>query len=449
MRLAQPGQRVTLLESRRQLGGRAGSFLPQAARSPSTSIEATSIDYCQHVGMGCCSNLLHLIDLLGQQADWKRERQLHFYSSAGAYRRLSALPFSPAPLHLSGWLWRWPDLSLLDRYRIASGMLKLKRLELTAELDAHSALEWLQAARQTPRGISNFWTTILVSALGEQLSNVSLHAMCKVLQDGFLNHCDAYHLLIPQRPLSELFGSEMQKHLEQSGVEVQLSSPAVAIQTTSLGRMKVVTSSAEFTADSIVVAVPWHHIANLAVNSSVPELSQLASHTAQLRASAIAGVHTWWDRAWLPTAHAAIVGRTCQWVFPRPTTPLPAASSTTTISAAAEIAASEHYYQIVISASHRLRGKTSDDIAELICEEIRALFPRARPARLLGLKAVNDPHAVFSIRPGSLQHRPSTRLTPTIALAGDWTNTGWPATMEGAILSGFRAAAEIAANRSP
>lgn len=208
---------------------------------------------------------------------------------------------------------------------------------------------------------------------------MSLAAVAKVLQDGFLRNRNAFHLLIPTRTLGELFG----------------------------------TRTAE-----------------------------------QLQSSAITGVHTWWDRRWLELPHAAIVGRLCQWVFPKGDVirtntipektipPQPGAASTSTAQA-------EHYYQIVISATSSHRRCQTRELAAQIQGDLGEVFPAARDAKLLRYQVVTDPQAVFSISPESYDWCPDPQVTSRLMLAGDWTATGWPATMEGAVLSGFRAAEQL------
>ncbi len=437
--LAKYGVRVTLLESRRCLGGRAGSFVIQDGQG----LETETVDYCQHVGMGCCTNLWQLIGWLGQEHLWQRHRELHFFGPTGRYRRLRALPLLPAPLHLAGWLAKWPDLSLRDRLSIARGMLAIGKLQPDTRHEQQSALEWFVAQGQTPRAIENFWQTILVSALGEEVNRVNLAAVIKVLQDGFLNHRDAFHLLVPTRPLNELFGTAAHQQLLEAGIDVQLRSAVHSIST--LGDCPTVVSTAgrEFRAHAIVLAIPWHQYANVALATENPDLQAIARQAPWLQSSPISGVHTWWDRRWLFHPHATIVGRLCQWVFPKQELSRPDSSRNSN-------AHSERpfYCQIVISASRSLAGHHPDGLAALIHEDLAAVFPAVRQAKLLRFKAVTDPNAVFSVSRDVLEYRPVPSLTDNVAVAGDWTRTGWPATMEGAVLSGFRAAEILLGERT-
>ncbi|MCA9183246.1 MAG: hydroxysqualene dehydroxylase HpnE [Planctomycetales bacterium] len=442
--LAKHGTRVTILEGRSRLGGRTGSFTVELPQSG----EQACVDYCQHVGMGCCTNLKQLIGWLDQEDDWQTHRQLHFFGPTGVYQELKACPLLPAPLHLSGWLLKWPGLSLRDRVSIARGLLAIGKLRLNPATQAQTALDWLQHHGQTTRGIKHFWATIVVSALGEELSRVSLAAVAKVLQDGFLRHRDAFHLLIPSQPLGELLGTRAAEQLRAHRVELHLSSRVSSIDYSSEKAIYVTCQQQSFIADSLVLAVPWHQLGKIDYGSDAAGLAQVANSCGQLQSSAITGIHTWWDRRWFELPHAAIVGRLCQWVFPKrnwiQTSAIPeTASASQDVLSSKSAARAEHYYQIVISATASWRGGQADDVAEQIQRDLGEVFPAVRDARLMRYQVVTDPQSVFSISPESYARRPEPHVTPRLMLAGDWTATGWPATMEGAVISGFRAAEEL------
>ena len=424
--LAKQGVKVQLLEARRRLGGRTGSFTQPNSNE--------TIDYCQHVGMGCCTNLRQLIDWLGQREQWETHQSLHFYGPEGNYQRLSSLPLLPAPLHLSGWLLRWPGLKLVDRIAIARGMLAIRKLAITGETDRLLAQPWLVEHHQTPAAIEHFWRTIIVSALGEELSQVNLSAVAKVLQDGFLNHRDAFHLLVPKRPLGELFGTLTEQSLRENGVQVHLQTRVQRlVQQNGTNFAVEVDNLGTLTADAIVVAVPWFRMRGLIDSTECDPLEKIAQDAGQITSSPISGIHTWWDRPWLDTPHAAIVGRLSQWVFPKHDNQ---ESNTRSVD--------EHYYQIVVSASRHLPKGDSTELMRIVQEDLAEVFPKVRGARMLRMQVVTDPQAVFSVGVNSSVLRPKSAIAGTnIWLAGDWVQTGWPATMEGAILSGWSACESI------
>lgn len=420
--LARHGCKVTLVERRSRLGGRAGSFA-----DPSTG---SAIDYCQHVGMKCCRELRRWIRFTEQPDDWLEESNLHFVSHAGKQVVVRAWPL-PAPFHMSGLIWKWPDLSWSDRARVAFGLAKLWWTKSTPEWDATPALDWLRRNGQTSRVIDRFWTTILVSALGEQVDRVAMGPVKKVLIDGFVATRDAYHLLIPKMPLSELIDQKSRKALAELEVDVRLTASQSRLQRAETGKWSVQLESLRWDGDAVVSAVPWHQAESL-LGSIVPtELGDTAWHRLrQLHASPITGVHTWWDKPWLDSPHAILIDRFCQWVFPGPTQEGVSPTS------------GETYYQVVISGSRNLARGDARDSIERLRDDLTELFPKSRHAQLLRWKIVTDPRSVFSVAPGHAASRlPSDQFAELgLFLAGDWTDTGWPATMEGALRSGLNAA---------
>jgi squalene-associated FAD-dependent desaturase len=429
LHLARQGAKVTLFESRMRLGGRVGSFLDK--------VSGQQIDYCQHVGMKCCSALRRWIQLTQQQDAWTEQSSLHFVSSRGKPLTIRAWPL-PAPFHLSGLLLRWPDLGLRDRCMISWALVKLLLRSSNETDDREPALPWLIRSGQTERAIKNFWETILVSALGEQVDRVSLGATRKVLIDGFASTRDAFHLLVPNEPLAWLVDERMRRSLQSYGVKIcdQTSVQRLARDSNRQWKLDAKESISE-SFDGVVIAVPWHRLQAL-----LPENIGANGNLSSIESSPITGIHTWWDRAWLDTPHAVLINKMCQWIFPGPDVQGKNEDAKTEGGA---LGASEAYYQVVISASRQLPRGDSSQVLELVREEIQSLFPAARQAKLLRGKVVTDPNAVFSVSPEIADTRwPSDRYgQQAIFLAGDWIDTGWPATMEGALRSGVRAAEEF------
>lgn len=424
--LHQKGFRVRILESRRRLGGRVGSF--------EDAVSDKSLDYCQHVGMACCTNLDWFLRELNIDSFWQRERVLHFFSSTGKHLPVQASAL-PAPLHLSGLLGRWPGISRRDRLQIAWGLWKLMRLKSVESLDEQLAIQWLRSIGQREEVIARFWSTILVSALGDQINRVTLGATRKVLIDGFAANREAYNLLVPRQPLSEIIGEHGGQSLEARGIQIEYG---ITIDhcTWMEGRCQSVVSreGTQFTADHFVFAVPWHRISRL-----IEEHCEVDS-VSKLQSAPITGVHTWWDRSWLEPPHAILVDRLCQWVFKEPIENK--SLHRNNFDSATD--RNEHYYQVVISGSRDLPKGDSNRILELVAEDLAAVFPEAARARLLRGRVVTDPNSVFSVSPGHQKSRFAADhfAKNNLWLAGDWTDTQWPATMEGAIRSGL-----IVANR--
>jgi len=441
--LARHGCSVDLIETKSRLGGRIGSFVDPISQS--------HVDYCQHVGMVCCSELRKFLHLTSQESQWSIQETLHFVSKSGKKIAVSAWPF-PAPFHLSGLLFRWPDLRAIDRLRIARGLIALMRTRSTPAFDATPALDWLRQHGQSDQAISAFWTTILVSALGEQIHRVTMGPVRKVLIDGFAATRDAFHLMIPQQPISELIDQNCRTVLLQLGIQIRVSESVEQLAQLPNGTWRVDTSNAKALADgsmneyrnesfdAIVIAVPWHRVSSVLNNLQKtslplesPELdanAQSVGHLASLlEASPITGVHTWWDRPWLKQPHAILIDRLCQWVFPGPTSNRDESSTKT---------AGETYYQIVISGARDLPRGDSASILQSIQKDLAEVFPESANATMVRGKVVTDPLSVFSVSPGHEASRIPQNILGAqgIFLAGDWTDTGWPATMEGALRSG-------------
>ncbi len=425
--LHQKGFRVRLLESRRRLGGRVGSF--------EDSSSGKNLDYCQHVGMACCTNLDWFLQELNIATRWRRERVLHFFSSTGKHLPVNA-SILPAPLHLSGLLRRWPGITHADRIQIAWGLWKLMRLKATPSLDEQLAIEWLRGIGQREEVITRFWSTILVSALGDQIDRVTLGATRKVLIDGFAANREAYNLLVPEQPLSEIIGELGGQSLESRGIQIDYGVTIDHCTWTDGCCQSVVSREGkQFTADHFVFAVPWHRISRL-----IEEHCDVDS-VSKLQSAPITGVHTWWDRSWLEPPHAILVDRLCQWVFKEPIDNKTLHRSQLNLD---PVDHNEHYYQIVISGSRNLPKGDSNQVLEMVAADLAAVFPSAAKAKLLRGRVVTDPNSVFSVSPGHQKSRLAADhfASNNLWLAGDWTDTQWPATMEGAIRSGL-----IAANR--
>lgn len=442
MHLAKHGCETWLIESRSRLGGRVGSFTdPQSGQA---------IDYCQHVGMRCCGELIRFIEDTGQRDHWHEQSTLWFRSRAGKPFQAAAWPL-PAPFHLSGLLLKWPDLSPLDRIAIASALGKLIRTRPTRDFERQMALEWLKTQRQPRNAIDSFWSTILVSALGEQLPRITMGSVHKVMIDGFAATKDAYHLLVPQRSLSELIDQTAKESLARIGVRLVAGQAVEGLRrsgsgTWSLG-LKTKSDSAsklltlpeipalpEFQA--VVLAVPWHRLGVIlsdATIDSLPDGARTLGDVQSLESAPITGVHTWWSKKWFNDPHAILIDRLCQWVFPGPGESDPNAH--------------EHYYQIVISGSRDLPKGDSEAVLRSVETDLREVFPELgnSGAKLLRGKVVTDPQSVFSVSRGHDQSRLDTAAfgAQGLFLAGDWTATGWPATMEGALRSGSLAANQV------
>lgn len=418
--LAGRGLAITVVESRPRLGGRASSFT-----DPNTG---ELVDNCQHVSMACCTNLADFCRRVGTSDLFRRERAVVFLSPEGRISKLRS-GLLPAPFHLSGSFLRANYLRTSDKLRVAYG---LARLALDpARHDDESFADWLLRHGQTIRTINLYWATVLVSALNERLEQMDVGHARKVFVDGFLRNRSGYQMEIPLVPLGELYGTRLERWLAEHDVSVRLTTGVRAVEYDPEGGLSgvVLRSGETISADFVIVAVPFDRVRSLipeSIEQQVPSLAELGS----LTASPITGIHLWFDRQVCPHDHVVTPGRTIQWVF-----------NHTALQGRSSGDGEGQYLQIVISASYDLAGLDNPTIRDIVLRELREIWPAAAAASLTHWRVVTEHGATFAVRPGVDRFRPSQR-TPIegLFLAGDWTATGWPATMEGAVRSGYQAA---------
>ncbi len=424
------GCRVTLFEARRYLGGRAASF--RDANS------GDWVDLCQHVSMGCCTNLADFCRRTGIEHLFRHEERLHFFAPDGRRFDLGSTRWLPAPLHLAPALWGLKYLSVGDRVRIGQALLRLARSPAATAGGELTVLEWLQRHGQSPQAIERFWSVVLISALGESLQRASLSAARKVFVDGFMAARDAFIVEVPSVPLAEIYDLALRCWFADHQVDLRVETAIREVELADSNRIQIAAVDATVrdgdlpTWDAAVLAVPWRQVGTLVgprLRSRLPWIGDAA----RLEASPISGVHLWFDRPIADVDHAVLVGRTSQWVFHR--------------GRRSDAGSVGHYYQVVISASRELDEIGQQQTIQSVLEDLRAVFPIAREAQLQRARVVTDPYAVFSVRPGADQLRPAQKTAVKgLAVAGDWTATGWPATMEGAVRSGYLAAEAVLAD---
>jgi len=401
------GFAVDLFEARPFLGGRATSYPVPA----SSGEEAETIDNCQHILLRCCTNLLNFYDRLGVRDQIRFYREFYFIEPGG---RISILRRGrlPAPFHFTGSFLRLHCLDRHDKIAIARAMMALRR-ERTRRKHLHriSMLDWLLQKRQTPRAIDRFWRQVLVSAVNEDLDRMAAAHGFQVFWLGFLARADSYEMGVPAVPLAQLYAAEAWQKL--SNVRIHLRCPVERI-----GREGLTVNGQLIASDYSICALPFERLE--AVGLEAPHLEH----------SPITGVHLWFDREITTLPHATLLDRTMQWMFNKN---------------------GGRYLQLVVSASRDLTNLSRNDIVDLAIGDLRLFFPRVREAKLLKSHVVKEQRATFSAAPETESLRPPTATRfPNLFLAGDWTATGWPATMEGAVRSGYIAAEAItAATSSP
>jgi squalene-associated FAD-dependent desaturase len=341
----------------------------------------------------------------------------------------------PGPLHMTGSFLTFAPLSHADKKCIATALLDILRGKgHTADLDTPngiSMLEWLQKRKQTPGAIERFWRVVLVSALDEELDKTDARFGVDVFWKGFLSNRSGYRVGVPAVPLAELYDG-CKAEIERRGGEVNLRMPVRALHFdgAELGRVEFDEGRSE-SADAFILAVPHEALSDL-LPTGIKEHDPALAHLENIKTSPITGVHFWFDREVMKEPFVTLLETTTQWIFNK--TALYSGRNGSS-------PAKGQYLQLVISASYELLQKPRQAIIDLCLAEVRQALPAAREAKLLKATVIKEAAATFSPQPGVDRWRPTQETSvKRMFLAGDWTNTGWPATMEGAVRSGYLAA---------
>jgi squalene-associated FAD-dependent desaturase len=426
--LAEAGWRVRLFEQKPFLGGRATSYvLPNGEH----------VDNCQHVTLGCCTNLSDFYRRIGSINKIKFFDRLVFLDPQGRRGEMK-VGILPAPFHMAGSFARFAPLAMRDKVSIARAMLEILAAKgQTSDLNEAggiSMLEWLRRRRQTPGAIERFWRVVLVSALDEELDRTDARYGVDVFWKAFLLNSTGYRMGVPIVPLAELYEG-CKAAIEARGGEVTLRSPVRGLITEGQTITGVrFDGEREESADVYIFAVPHDALSDL-MPESVRRAESSLRNLNKIKVAPITGVHFWFDRTVMDEPFVTLLDTTTQWIFNK--TMLYGQSNETGKH-------QEQYLQMVISASHDLMKKSRQEIIDLCLSEVRQALPRSQAAQLMKATVIKEVAATFSPQPGVDRWRPKqeTRV-PGLFLAGDWTATGWPATMEGAVRSGYLAAEAV------
>jgi squalene-associated FAD-dependent desaturase len=412
VRLHEAGFAVTLTEKRSILGGRASSFNPPGDTEP--------IDNCQHVLLGCCTNLLDFFSRTNSLNNIKFYRRFNFLSDQGCASLAASM--LPAPLHFLPSIMRFRHLSPRDRRLLVHAIVNIIR---TPEPYPDAPfVDWLRAQHQSEAVIRNFWHAVMTSALNEDPARLSTRPAFHVIVDSFVKNRSGCHMGVPRVPLSHMYSASRMSEFMTVRLGTTVSS--VKIKGDLMAGI-LLQDNERVEADYYVSAVPPHLLGTLFDEHVQREWSELKQWR-EIQWSPITGIHLWYDRQVMQMPHAAVVGKTIQWIFNK--------------SAASEGKDnSGQYIQVVISASRSLLSLKREEILALAQRDLHEILPETRVAKLHRSVVVKVAESTPHFPPGSDGQR-SGPLTPyrNFFLAGDWTATGWPPTMEGAVRSGYRAA---------
>jgi len=430
LRLTRAGRRVTLCERRPFLGGRVFSFA-----DPDTG---AIVDNGQHVLVGACTRLLALLDSIGAPAGaFVRQRRLAVpvLDERGRRATLEATRLPP-PLHVLPSLLRYRHLSGTERRSTARAVRAL----VTTRGAAREALDpvplgaWLAARGVSDRAVARFWEPIVRPALNVPAIEANTPLTALFLDEAVWRGAGGGALWLPAVGLSDAVGRPAGLALARAGVDLRLDARVARIAIEG-GRVRGVELGAgpAIDAEHVLAAVPRRSLTEIAPSESLPEAARR-----ELGASAIVNVYLWYDRPVADLAFAGTLDPDLQWIFDRERL-------------LGREAAGGHCLGVSLSAADAVAGEAKDAIAARADEAVARLFPARRAARLLRHAVVKELRATFRAGPGLLGRRPAPGAAAArgLWLAGDWTDTGWPATMEGAVRSGEAAADAILGEEAP
>jgi zeta-carotene desaturase len=425
--LARAGKRVTLLERKPYVGGRAYSY-----RHPALEEVVDS----QHVLLGCCTNLIELCEQAGvaELIRWYGEQT---FLEPGGRASTIATSGLPAPLHFGPSFARISMLGANDKLSIARGLMEFFRGY--PEDDIESVEHWLKRTAQTERSIRHFWNPILMATLNDGASACSTKYAGKVFHELFVKSATGGRLGIPTVPLSEFF-SAMARLLEAQGGAVKLRASVDAISQLPDGRWQARTTAGEYTAGAIILALPFEQtrrlIPAIRLSGEAQALEEawradLESKTGHFIHSPFTSILLWYDREITQLDHAWLLDSTIEWFFHK-----------SRIRRYATERGS--YVEVVIAGSRAQLELSREQILASALSELAQFFPEVKRARLLKSGILKEARATFSVTPGLDRFRPpQTTKCEGLYLAGDWTATEWPSTMEGGVRSGRLAAGAL------
>ncbi len=421
--LAEAGARTLVLEARPALGGRASAFTDPAT--------GESVDNGQHLMLGCYHETFRFLARVGasDRVRIQPDLEVPLVDPAGALTTLRCPPL-PSPLHLLAGVMEWDALGFLDRLSALHLAAPLRRAQrffragkgwLPAS-DGETVENWLIRNGQTRRLRDMLWEPLALAALNQPIQEAAAPAFVRVLAQMLGPDRADSAVAVPLRPLPAVYAEPARDFIAAHGGEVRTSSPARAM--VDGGRVSCVeTKGGRIDAGAVICAVPWFALSD-AVGGRTAPLAGALDSAARMASSPIVTVNLWFDRGVLPVSFVGLPGRTFQWVFDKRQV----------------FGDSASHLSFVSSGAAAVVAESNDHLAGRAYDELVTALPGARGARLLRSVVVRERRATFSLAPG--QPRRPAAATPVrgLLLAGDWTDTGLPATIEGAVVSGHRAA---------
>jgi zeta-carotene desaturase len=420
--LAEAGLSVHLVERRGYLGGRASSYLHPGVNEV--------IDNCQHVLFGCCTNLVGFYRRIGvdDRIHWTSEMTM---IEPGGRRSLLGPSWLPAPLHGLPKLLSAHAFSLADKFALARAFSALMRPVPASSTESLGA--WLKRNGQTQGAIERFWRLVIASALNAEIDTIALPYAAKVVRELFMNSAFAGSMGMSTVPLSQLYLG-VSPLLERQGGSVLLNTPVEGAEwDEETSQWSLTTQTGSLISDFLVLALPFEATAKMIPHLPPAEGAEvLLSQTENQEHWPICSVHLWFDHEITELEHAVLLDREIHWMYNQ---------------SRLQTGRGGHYIELVVSATRAFAALNREEAIRQALEELGEFFPRVREAKLEKVALVKEVLATFGVPPGIDASRPSAVSPwPNCFLAGDWTRTGWPSTMESAARSGHLAAEALCLN---
>ena len=414
--LARSGASAVLIERKPFVGGRAYSYTHPALQEEIDS---------QHVMVGCCRNLRHLCHVSGLDKHIRWYDGYTFVEPGGRVSRI-APSILPAPAHTAPSFLRAPMLSFSDKAAIARGLTGF--LRGYSRDDGQSVAAWLKQARQPERAIRHFWSPILISALNDSLDRCSMRYAGQVFHESFLKSPEGSRLGIPTLPLSEFFNCIAQNAAEH-GAELRGKTSLSSMERQDSQWQLRLADGTDTFAQHVVLALPFDQLKAVLPPETFAQI--LPEGTVPFLHSPITTVHLWYDREITSLNHAVLLDSPIEWLFHKSRIRRwsPERGS---------------YLELTTSASHAQLKQSREQILSTALRELHSFFPKTSSATVRKSGVLKEAKATFSVTPGLDRFRPAQQTEiEALYLAGDWTQTGWPSTMEGAVRGGYLAAEAV------
>jgi squalene-associated FAD-dependent desaturase len=417
--LCERGHKVILLERRHHLGGRAYSFTDTKT--------GDTVDNGQHLFMGCYTQTIAFLKKIGclEKLHFQQRTQIDFLDAENGLDTF-ACPALPAPLHVLAGLFKLKGLTLGDKLRTFNLSSTLRgKAKINGAL---TVSDWLKKLKQSANISERFWTPMVVATLNESPEAASAKMLIKVLQEAFGGGREASAIGISSVGLSDLYTKGAKDFIEARGGEIRHLAHVNKILLQDDKAFAVELKNGEkLTADYFISAVPPNILREM-LDKEMCEKN--FSYLAKLQSSAIVSINLWFDRPVTERKFIGLIGTEIQWLFNKDAISVTSKNS--------------NHLALIISAANQYVGLTKNQLVELALRDLHKVMPQSLDAKLLHSTIVKERDATISHTVESDALRPDAKTAiAKFILAGDWTNTGLPATIESAVLSGKTAAQEI------